>query len=80
MSSTFTTVQFIFGMLMSGLITALADKFVRQYLIEPTIEKKHLPENCKVYRRSNIHFISLFITGMILFVLIHILHLQQSAI
>jgi hypothetical protein len=77
-SSFVTTVQFILGMFTAGLITAVADKFVRQHVIEPTIEKKHLPDNCKQYRRTKIHFVSLFITGMTVYLLIHLLHLQQK--
>lgn len=74
-----TTFSFILGMIISGFIVALADKVVRQLVIEPTIEKKHLPDICKQYRRTKIHFISLCITGMMVYLLIHIFHLQQAA-
>lgn len=59
---------FAAGMILSGFTSVLVDRYIRQTIIEPSIENDHLPQACKYYRRTKIHIVSLFILGMIVFI------------
>jgi hypothetical protein len=68
--------SFITFATVAGVFTIFIDIVVRQHLLEKTIEKKKLPEVCVQYRRSFEHYLSLFITGVLVFILVHKLHFR----
>ena len=46
-----------------GLIAVVADIIIRQAILQQTIERKHIPEECKQYRLTKEHFVSVFIVA-----------------
>jgi len=63
---------FVFIAIVSGLIALLADIFIKQTVIFHTIEKPHIPQECIKYRTTHHHYLSVFLLGCILFIVLHI--------
>ncbi len=60
----------------AGLFTIFVDITLRQEILEKTVERKKIPDICVQYRRTFEHYLSLFITGFTIFVIVHLFHLN----
>ncbi len=70
----------LFQSILSGIIAIIIDIIIRQLFIQNIIEKEHLPKECIKYRRTKIHFISIFLVGFIMYFLFSIFHLNKKYI
>jgi hypothetical protein len=66
--------SFIIGAILSGIIAILYDKILRQIIFEQTIEKGYISEECKQYRRTFPHYITIFFMGVTIYVIGQLLH------
>jgi hypothetical protein len=56
------------------------NKFSNISNIQNILEKDHLPKECIKYRRTKIHFISIFLVGFIMYLLFSLFHLNKEYI
>lgn len=62
----------LLGCMIAGSLAVIVDRFVRQTIIANTIEKDHVSQSCRDYRRSPYHIVSIFITSIVLYLLLNI--------
>jgi len=55
---------------LSGLLAILFDILIRQSIVAPIIENKHLSEECKLYRKTREHMLAVFLVGFFIFLII----------
>ena len=65
--------MYILAAFFAGFIAVIGDVLIRQHILEKILERDRLPDDCKQYRRSVVHIISLFIVGISIFVLVHLM-------
>lgn len=65
--------KYIVAAFFAGFIAVIGDILIRQNLLEKVVERDRLPEVCKQYRRTVVHIISLFIVGVSIYVLVHLM-------
>ncbi len=68
---------FILITIISGIIALLADILVKKTFIYHTIEKPHIPDECVKYRDTRPHYLSVFLLGCIVFVVLYITKLNK---
>jgi len=60
----------------SGLVAIIIDVIIRQLIIQNMVEKEHIPKECIKYRRTSMHFFSIFLVGFIMYFIFTIFHLH----
>jgi hypothetical protein len=70
----------LFYGIISGIIAVIVDIIIRQIFIQNIIEKDYLPKECVKYRKTKIHFISIFLVGFIMYFIFSLFHLNKKYI
>lgn len=65
--------SFLAGVVISGIIAILGDILVRQTVIEQVYEIDHISTECRQYRRTYPHFVSVAALGMTVFIVMSML-------
>jgi len=67
----------VFGGLLAGLVAVVGEMTIRRHMLEPVVEKPHIPDECVQYRRTRINMVSVFLLGVIIYIISHVIHLQH---
>ena len=68
---------FILITIIAGIIALLADILVKKTFIYHTIEKPHIPKECIKYRDTHYHYLSVFLLGCIVFIVLYVTGLNR---
>jgi hypothetical protein len=67
---------FVLGLLISGLVSIAADRYIRQGIIQPVFEKDKMLPECIKYRKTPTHTFSVMVLGMVVFATMSFLQLH----
>jgi hypothetical protein len=68
----------LMGALLAGLIAVIGEITIRRHMIEPVVEKPHIPNECVKYRRTHVNMISVFLLGVMIYVVSHAIHVGDK--